>query len=242
MAEPLVLIPGMACDMRVFEAQVRALGRDRAVMIALPTQGERVEEIASNLLMQLPLKFALVGTCFGGAVAMEILRRAPERVQRIALISTTPLTDSPQQAAERETTLVKLRAGSIEAALRELMPPEALAEGRRLEILHRFIEMGIDLGPEVIARQVRALQRRKDQQPTLRKVKVPALVVCGAEDGLTPPKRHEFMSELIPYSRLAVIEGAGHLPSIEAPDAVTEELRTWLSEPLVLRSPIPVAV
>lgn len=236
MGEPLVLIPGMACDMRLFEAQIRALGRDRAVSLAPPALGERMEEIASELLSQLPQKFALVGHSFGGGVAMEILRRAPERVQRIALIACSPLADTPQQAAEREPLLVKLRAGRVEEALRDLMPAEHLAPWPgRLEALNRFLAMGQELGPEIVAKQVRALQRRRDQQATLRKIRMPALVICGAYDGLTPPKRHEFMAELIPNCTLTVIEEAGHLVPMEAPEAVTAALKDWLKAPYVLR-------
>ena len=95
--------------------------------------------------------------------------------------------------------------------------------------------MARDLGPEVFLRQIRALQRRRDQQATLRKCKVPALVLCGAHDGLTPVKRHEFMAGLIPYAELRVIEEAGHVPTLEAPEAVTEALRAWMGQPFVLR-------
>jgi pimeloyl-ACP methyl ester carboxylesterase len=229
MGEPLVLIPGMACDARLFETQIRALGRDRAITIALPTLGERIEEIASELLSQLPPKFALLGHDFGAVVAMEILRRAPERVLRVALVSCSPLADTPQQAADREPLLVKLRAGRTEDALRALMPVEHIGPGPdRLAILNRFLAMGLDLGPELLSRQIRALQRRRDQQATLHKVKAPTLILCGEEDGLTPPKRHEFMAELMPNSRLAVLPGAGHLLPIEAPEAMTEAVRGWL--------------
>lgn len=236
MGEPLVLIPGMGCDWRLFEHQIRAFARNRVVVLALPVMGERMEEIASEMLSQLPQKFALLGAGFGGTVAMEILRRAPERVQRVALLSTSPLADTPQQAAAREPLLVKLRAGRPEEALRDVIRPEALAPGSgRIEALNRYVAMGVDLGPEVLTRQIRALQRRKDQQATLRKIRVPSLVLCGAHDTLTPPKRHEAMAELIPNSRLTVLEDAGHLSPIETPDAVTEALRTWLKAPAVPR-------
>jgi pimeloyl-ACP methyl ester carboxylesterase len=96
-------------------------------------------------------------------------------------------------------------------------------------------EMARDLGPQVFLRQVRALQKRRDQQATLRKCKVPALVLCGAHDRLTPVKRHEFMAGLIPYAKLVVLDDAGHVPTLEAPDAVTQALREWMDQPFVLR-------
>ncbi|MGH1423531.1 MAG: alpha/beta fold hydrolase [Pseudooceanicola sp.] len=236
MGEPLVLIPGMMCDASVFHAQIRALAPDRTITIALPTRGERMEEIASELLSQLPAKFALVGLSMGGIVAMEILRRAPERVLRAAFVSCSPLADTPQQAAEREPTIVRARAGRLEEALREVMLPEYFAPGPgRIAAMNQFLEMGQALGATVFASQMRALQRRRDQQATLRKIRVPALVMCGDQDTLTPVKRHEFMAELIPNSRLAVVPDAGHLLPIERPDQTTAQLQAWLKQPYVLQ-------
>ncbi|SDO40900.1 Pimeloyl-ACP methyl ester carboxylesterase [Lutimaribacter pacificus] len=236
MAEPLVFLPGMMCDARLFEPQLTALSRERPVMVAPVSGGERIEEIASGLLDALPRKFALAGLSMGGIVAMEILRRAPDRVARIALMDTNPLAETPQSASAYEPLLIKARAGRLDEALRDMMRPDYLAPGPgRMEVMNRFLGMAADHGPEVFTRQVRALQRRRDQQPTLRRCKVPALVLCGAHDGLTPPKRHSFMAELIPYAGLAIIDEAGHLPTLENPEAVTGALRGWLAQPFVLQ-------
>ncbi|MEN8896183.1 MAG: alpha/beta hydrolase [Yoonia sp.] len=79
------------------------------------------------------------------------------------------------------------------------------------------------------------MQRRKDQQDIMRRIKQPALVMCGDHDGQNTLRRHDFIAELIPYAKLEVIENAGHVPSLENPDAVTNALRTWMRQPLVLR-------
>ena len=236
MPDPLVLLPGMMCDARLFAPQMADLSRDHAVMVAPITQGERVEEIASDLLSLLPAKFALAGLSMGGIVAMELLRRAPERITRLALMDTNPLAETPQTAAAYEPMIIGARAGRLEEVLRGFMKPDYLAPGpQRLAVLGQVLEMGRDLGPEVLVRQVRALQRRRDQQPTLRRCKVPTLILCGAHDRLTPLKRHAFMAELIPYARLEVIEEAGHLPTLEAPEATTAALRAWMQQPFVLQ-------
>jgi len=236
MPDPVVLLPGMMCDARLFAPQITDLSRDHAVTIAPITQGERVEEIASALLDVLPAKFALAGLSMGGIVAMELLRRAPERITRIALMDTNPLAETPQSAAAYEPMIIGARAGRLDEVMRGFMKPDFLAPGpQRLTVLNKLFEMAQDLGPEVLVRQVRALQRRRDQQVALRRCKVPALVMCGAHDTLTPLKRHAFMAELIPYARLEVIEDAGHLPTLEAPEAVTAVLRTWLKQPFVLQ-------
>ena len=120
--------------------------------------------------------------------------------------------------------------------MRDEMKPACLAPGPgRIEVLNTVMAMAADLGPEVYIRQSRALQRRRDQQATLARCTAPALVMCGAHDTLCPVKRHEFMAEMIPGATLCLVEEAGHLPTLEQPDAVTHALRNWLALPLVLR-------
>lgn len=97
------------------------------------------------------------------------------------------------------------------------------------------LDMGLHLGADVYTRQSRALMRRRDQQAVMRKCKVPALVICGAENAALPVKRHQFLSELIPYARLEVIEGAGHLATLEQPEAMINVLRAWQKQPFVLQ-------
>lgn len=233
--EPLVLLPGMMCDARLFGPQIAALSADTAVMVAPITQGERVEEIASQLLDQLPHRFALAGLSMGGIIAMEILRRAAERVTRIALLDTNPLAETPQIAAAREPQIVAVKAGRMLDVMRDEMKPNYLAPGpHRGDVLDLVMEMAGALGPDVFVRQSRALQRRPDQQTTLRKCRAPALVLCGAHDTLCPVKRHEFMAELIPRATLYVLEHSGHLPTLEQPAETTQALREWLAQPLVL--------
>jgi len=232
MQDPLVFLPGMMCDARLFAPQVADLGRGTSVTIAPTTHGERIEEIASNLLDQLPLKFALVGQSIGGVVAMELLRRAPDRVTRLALINTSSLAETPQSAAEYEPFIIKLRAGCLEETVRAMMPSEHLAPGAdRAQVMAQLIEMAMDIGAEAIVRQLRAMQRRRDYQSVLRRCKVPALVLCGKHDAMTPVKRHSFMAELIPNAQLHVFEAAGHLPTLECPAEVSAVLLDWLMPP-----------
>ncbi|KIN61643.1 Alpha/beta hydrolase-like protein [Sulfitobacter noctilucae] len=236
MAEPLVLLPGMMCDARVFGPQIAELSADMAVMVAPVTQGERIEEIASGLLDLLPKRFALAGLSMGGIVAMELLRRAPDRITRIALMDTNPLAETPVIAANREPQIVKVRSGRLLEVVRDEMKPDYLAPGpHRGAVMELVMDMAETLGPEVFIRQSRALQRRRDQQAILRKCRTPALVLCGEHDQLCPVKRHTFMAELIPYAELVVLEHAGHLPTLEQPAETTAALRNWMKQPLVLQ-------
>ena len=236
MPEPLVLLPGMMCDARLFGPQIADFSCDTAVMVAPVSQGERIEEIASSLLDLLPRRFALAGLSMGGIVAMEILRRAPDRVSRVALMDTNPLAETPQVAAGREPQIVAARSGRMLDIVRDEMKPNYFAPGpHREEVLSLVLDMAQTLGSDVFVRQSRALQRRPDQQTTLRKCKVPTLILCGEHDTLCPVKRHEFMAELIPYAELRIIEGAGHMPTLEQPEATTKALRDWMAMPLVLQ-------
>jgi len=236
MNEPVVFLPGMMCDARLFEPQLRALSATHPVMVAPITHGQRIEEIASNLLTALPQKFALAGLSMGGIVAMEVLRRAPDRVTRIALMDTNCLAETPPVAADREPQIIKVKAGKLTDVMRDALKPSYLAPGpRRPAVLQTMMDMAQTLGPEVFITQSRALQRRRDQQSTLRKIRQPALVLCGAHDALCPVKRHSFMAELIPHARLVVLDDAGHLPTLETPDETNDALWEWLHQPYVLR-------
>ncbi len=232
MTEPLVLLPGMMCDARLFAPQLSVFSRERAVMVAPISRGDRIESIAGAIRNRLPHRFALAGLSMGGIVAMELLRQAPERVTRICLMDTDPLAEPPKIAALREPWIAQARAGRLGEVMREALRPSFLAPGpQRMAILEMMYAMAEELGPDLFIRQSRALQRRPDQQGTLRKCKVPALVLCGEHDALTPVKRHELMAALIPQARLEIIPGAGHLPVLERPGAVERAMRAWLERP-----------
>ncbi|MGR3468188.1 MAG: alpha/beta fold hydrolase [Shimia sp.] len=234
MAEPVVFLPGMMCDARLFAPQIDSLSRDHPVMVC-PLHGERIEEMAGHILDAAPQRFALAGLSMGGIVAMEILRRQPERVTRIALMDTNALAETPERAAAREPQIVRVRAGRLTEIMRDEMKPAYLADTPyKRDILKLVMDMAERLGPQVFVAQSRALQKRRDYQAVLRKTRAPALVLCGEADTLCPPERHQVMSQLIPGARLEVIRKAGHLPPLEQPELVTEALRRWLALPLPL--------
>ena len=237
MHNPVVFLPGMMCDLRMFAWQLLEFGRDRAVSVAPITMGERIEEIASNILDRVPSKFALLGADMGGVVAMEMLRRAPDRITRIAFVGSNSLAETPQSATDYEPAIIKLRSGQLDEAVQTLLKPEHLATGKgRAAVAAEILEMARDMGPEAIVKQIRAFQRRRDYQAVLRRCKVPALVLCGDQDASMPVKRHSLMAELLPYAELAVIKGAGRLPTLEQPSKTNEALHGWLRQPFVLHT------
>ena len=235
MTEPLVILPGFLCDARAFMPQIVHLGLDRPIILILP-QGETVEQMSLNAIRDLPRRFALLGHGLGGDVAIDILRRLPEAATRIALVSTDPLAEPPATAAARESRLVAARAGRLAEAIAGDYPAAALADTEwRDDVLALMQDMGLGLGLDTYIRQTRAMQRRPDQQKTLRKVKIPALILAGAADTLVPARRQDVLAGLMPFGRCKVIEGAGHLPQLEQPEAVSDALRDFLAGPMLLR-------
>lgn len=232
MRDAVVFLPGLMCDARLFGPQIADLSREGPVMVAPPVTGERIEEMASSLLDVLPRRAALVGHGLGAAVAIEILRRAPDRVSRVALMGISPLGETPHEAADRDPQIIRVRSGRLDDVIREQIAAAGLApRPHRGEIIGLLVEMAAGLGPEVYVRQSRALQRRRDPQSTLGRIAVPALVLCGAHDALYPVERHRLMADLIERAGLEVIEGAGHYPMLESPDEVSDALRDWLAAP-----------
>ena len=162
--EPIVFLPGMMCDARLFAPQINGLSHERAVMVAPVHLGERIEEIASTILDMTPRRFALCGLSLGGMVAMEIIRRARDRVSRLCLMDTNPVSKTPVRAAEREPQIIAARTGRLEEIMREDLVPHYLAKTPfKAHILELMVDMALSLGPEVFVRQSRALQKRRDQ-------------------------------------------------------------------------------
>jgi pimeloyl-ACP methyl ester carboxylesterase len=230
MTPPLLLLPGMMCDGRLFGPQITALSGERDVRVGNITCASSMAELAKGVLKNAPERFALAGLSMGGIVAMEIVAQDPARVERLALLDTNPRAELPEVQSRRGPQIEAVRAGELERVMREELKPNYLAPGpRRDEILDLCMDMALDLGPEVFERQSVALRDRPDRQETLRGVDVPTLVLCGRQDTLCPVERHELMHMLVPRSRLVIVEGAGHMPTLERPDETTSALRDWLS-------------
>ncbi len=228
---PLVLIPGMMCDARMWGGLPIHL-YPRAVEHFLPIGADTVETLAAQALRHAPPVFALAGLSMGGIVAMEILRQAPERVARLALLDTNPRAETPEMQASRAPQIARALAGGLAGVMRDEMKPNYLSQGPdRAAILDLCMDMALTLGPDIFARQSRALRERPDQQAALRAFEGPALVLMGEDDRLCPRGRHELIHALIPQSRFAVIGGAGHLPTLEKPAETAAEIVRWLDEP-----------
>lgn len=225
---PLVLIPGMMCDARMWGKLPDALA-PRPVHHALPVEGESIAAMAAAILSEAPPRFALAGLSMGGIVAMEMLEQAPERVERLALLDTNPLADRAEVAARRAPQIARALSGDLRGVMRDELKPNYLADAGDTATLDLCLAMAEALGPEVFRRQSIALRDRADRTATLARFTGPALVLMGSEDRLCPRDRHDLMHALMPQSRLVIVQGAGHLPPLETPIRLRTALKDWLS-------------
>ncbi len=225
---PLILLPGMMCDARLFAPQITALSHI-AITVEKITEYDTIYSLASDILQHAPSEFALAGLSMGGIVAMEIVRQAPERVQRLALLDTNPLAENDATKQKREPQIIKVQQGKLLEVMRDEMKPNYLAKTAHYqEILDLCMAMALDLGADIFIRQSRALQNRPDQCETLRKYQGKTLILHGASDTLCPAERHELMHQTMPNSSYHIIEHAGHLPTLEQPQRTNHLLRSWL--------------
>lgn len=225
---PLVLIPGMMCDARMWGVLPGALA-PRPVIHALPVGADSMAGIADAILAAAPPRFALAGLSMGGIVAMEMLARQPPRIERLALLDTNPRAERPEVQARRATQIARVRAQGLERVMRDELVPNYLAQDSDA-IADLCVDMALALGPDVFEQQSLALRDRSDRQAVLAGFAGPALILTGDDDRLCPMDRHELMHALMPQSRLAVIAGAGHLPPLERPVETLAALRRWLED------------
>ncbi len=228
-ALPAVLIPGLGTDPRLYEKQSPALWRFGPVMVANQTRQDSVAGIAHDILSDAPPRFALAGLSMGGYVALEIMRQAPDRVCKLALLDTTARPDAPEQTERRKMQFEIVKAGRF-AEIPGLLFPALVHARRREDAALRALvdDMFLALGPEAHIRQQTAIMTRPDSRPSLSAIRCPALIVVGDGDELTPPSIAKEMADAISGARLVIVPESGHLSTIEQPDFVTRALVEWL--------------
>lgn len=236
MSDPVVFVPGLMADGRVFDVALRTISHRRPVQLFLPVGADNIAELARDLLRTAPPRFSAIGHGLGGFVALEAARNAPERLVSLILVNSTAQPERPAAAAEMEAHLVKGTSGGLYGAIREMTGVDRMADGReRREIELLQGEMAFDLGQDVFATQLRAIQQRPDQQPGLHRLAVQTLILAGELDPLYPPRSAEILASLLPRARAEIIRGAGHMMPLELPRRLTEIIEDFVPKPLVLK-------
>lgn len=226
---PLMFLPGLLEDADAFEHQFQGLAATARCSAAELTRSDTIAGLAQDALAQAPAeRFALAGHSMGGYVALEILRRAPERVDRLALLNTHARPDSPE-SIENRRRLMALAETDFPGVMTQLAPkllaPQHLEE---VGLVGKMSEMALATGKEGFLRQQRAIIGRIDSRPHLAAIRCPTLVIAGREDGIMPVAWLEELAHGIPGARLEVIEDCGHMAPLEQPERVTELLAQWL--------------
>ncbi len=226
---PLVLLPGLLCDARLWRDQLAGLDNLAQGLVADLTLDDSVEAMAARVLAQAPERFALAALSMGGYVAFELLRQAPERITRLALLATSAAPDSPERARQRRAAMASMKLGRFvgvtDRMLPQLIHPDRIAG----EIGQEVRNMAGRVGGDAFLRQQTAILGRPDSRPLLEQIEVPSLVAVGDADQLTPPPEAQEIHAGVAGSQLHVFERCGHLPPMELPDQTTAVLRAWLT-------------
>ncbi|MHB0775236.1 alpha/beta fold hydrolase [Halomonas sp. WWR20] len=235
MTTDLLLLPGLLCDDAVWSGQISRLPSMRC---HVPDYGmaNSIGNMADRVLRQAPGRFALAGHSMGGRVALEVYRRAPERVSHLALLDTGFRSRPANAVGEREERArLALLAQAREQGMRAMgetwvqgmVHLDRLTDDALIESILAMIERKT---PDIFAAQIQALLGRPDATSGLGRIQCPTLLVCGRQDAWSPLSRHEEMAQLIPRSRLTVIEESGHMSPMERPAEVASALAHWLEE------------
>jgi len=228
----LVLLPGLACDASLWAPQAKALRADGWATVDSDAheRASTLEAMAQHVLDSLEGPLLLAGASMGGMVALHAALRAPARVAGLVLVGSSARADTEEVKRLRADAIDHFEHGDIEPFLR-INAPLALHPRRATDaaLIERYLAMVLRGGVAPLIAQNRAVMQRPDLRSRLGKIACPALVLVGEADSLTPPEHARELAAGLPRAELQEIEGAGHLPTLETPDAVTTRLRSWLA-------------
>ena len=233
MALPLVLVPGLMNDARVWQRQRDHFATEREVHVADSASHATIRDIATRVLGHVPYpRFALAGFSLGGYVALELMRLAPERIAAFALVDTGSRADTPEATVMRRQMLaaVDQAADHFDAVIASFLPrvthPSRVGESALVEL---FVAMAKAVGIAGFVRQQNAAITRIDSRETLKEIRCPALVFCGREDQITPLALSEEMAAMIPEAQLVIAETCGHMSPMERPAVLNDAMDAWLA-------------
>jgi pimeloyl-ACP methyl ester carboxylesterase len=226
---PILLVPGLAGSPRIYAPVAAPMWGLGPVTVANHIRDANMGAIARRILAEAPPRFALAGHSMGGYIAFEIMRQAPDRVAKLALVNTQARPDTPEATARRRAQIARAQDGEYHAVLDELFPGFVHPSRREDGALRQLVrDMGDDIGPEAFVRQQTAIIGRPDSRPTLAWIKCPTLVLTGDEDNTIPNTLSKEMADGIPGAKLMILPQCGHLPQVEQPQAAADALVEWL--------------
>lgn len=227
---PCILVPGLNCSARLYGEQIPRLWQFGPVTVADHRHDDSIAAMAARLLAGAPPRFALVGLSMGGYIAFEVLRQAPGRVAKLALLDTGPGAEVPERTAQRIPLIELARQGRFAEVTEDQYPWLVHRKRHGDAALKAAVRaMNEETGPEAYIRQQQAIMARSDSRPGLSAIACPTLVLVGDDDRLTPPELSREMAAAIPGARLVVVPDSGHLSTMEQPEAVNRALTEWMT-------------
>jgi pimeloyl-ACP methyl ester carboxylesterase len=225
----LVLLPGLICDEALWSHQARAFADSFELIYPDVSGDDDIVRLAATVLASLPERFLLTGLSMGGYVALEMIRQAPARVERLALLGTSARADTDWQARRRRGLIALSRRGTFKGVTPRLLPQ--LLHPSRLDdvtLVETITAMAARVGRDGFINQQKTILSRQDARDLLPSISCPTLVLCGRDDQMTPPDLSREIASAIPGAELVLIDDCGHLPPLERPDQTIDALARWL--------------
>ncbi len=231
----LILVPGLMCNETSWDPILPALSAQATCQVVSHGEADSLTQMAQQILDNAPAQFDLAGHSMGGRVALEVVRMAPERVRRLALLGTGYRAKEAGEAGEteaqgRQVLLDLAQNDSIRAMalawVQNMVAPARLADAALIEaIVQMFERKSVD----IFQRQIKALLTRPDATEVLRQVRAPTLVMAGEFDAWASPQQHQDIADLIATTpAMHMVVGSGHMMMMEKPDAVAALFLNWL--------------
>jgi pimeloyl-ACP methyl ester carboxylesterase len=229
--QSLALIPGLLCDHRLWRNQIATLARYAEVVVADITRHQTISEMADAILQTSPPRFSIAGFSLGSQVALEIVRRSADRIERLALLSATRggLLHAAESAIRNAVSIIE--SGGFDQYLEAAYPTyvgDSHIHDAALKLC--FMNMAHTVGPVAGLRQMRALLAITSPFVNLDQIECPTIIIGGREDRRTTPGAHEPLAKEIPGSTLVIIDNAAHFTPLEQPETVSDVMRRWMAE------------
>lgn len=231
-----IFLPGMMCDERLYAAQINSLPQGVTYSFEPCSSGSSIEQFAIQAMQGArpytkgPL--IVIGLSMGGIIAMECLRQFAPQIDAVVLMDTNHLADPVERRGVRYEQIERALSGELKDVLIHEMKPLYLAPANRDNepLLGLVLDMALTLGPDIFARQSTALMNRRNYTHTLQQYDKASLILCGVHDSACPPERHHAMHQLMSASLLQLIDDAGHLTTLEAPEVVNKSLQQFIAD------------
>ena len=233
MRESLLMIPGTLCDALLFQHQLEGLADLANCKVVSNSGADTLEEVAANIIREEEQEqFSVLGLSYGGIIAFEIWRQAPEKINKLILMNTNHRKPSEQTRANQQRFLGMSALGEFTEITTDFLKDAMLhpKNAKNKVLRETVLQMAINTGKEAFFRQIKAQLNRPDSRPDLPNIECPTLVITGRQDQVCTPAIHEEIARLMPNAQLEIVEECGHLSTLEQPLQVNQIIRNWWLE------------